>query len=520
MKNYFHQNSFTRQLKSLSQDSAPAKNLLNRALAFALAALAVLAVLPLLSASAQAGTCTVTSLADSGVGTLRDHITNPTCDVINFGVGGVITLTSGQLTIDRNLTINGPGANLLTVGRSASAAEFRIFQVISGLTVNISGLTISSGRVSFDNGGGIYNDGNLTVTNSAISNNFATFHGGGIINGGNLTVTNSTFSGNYSAGGNGGGIGNWIYLTVKNSTFTSNYTGTDGGGIWSQGNATIANSTFSGNIADNGGGGLASYGPITVTHCTLSDNLATYFGGAIYIERDLSLRGSLVAENAGYYGGPDIRVYGTVVASYSLIGSDQGNGIANGSNGNIVGVSASALQLGPLADNGGPTRIRALLSGSPAIDAGICTDGSGNPVATDQRGVARPQGSSCDIGAYEYRPPYAFSGFFQPVDNLPTENVVRAGSAIPVKFSLGGNRGLDIFAAGFPASQQIACNNSAPVSDIEETVAAGGSSLTYDPATDQYSYIWKTNTAWKNTCRQLAVKLNDGSSHIANFQFK
>jgi hypothetical protein len=115
---------------------------------------------------------------------------------------------------------------------------------------------------------------------------------------------------------------------------------------------------------------------------------------------------------------------------------------------------------------------------------------------------------------------YNFSGFFQPVDNLPTVNVVNAGQSIPVKFSLSGNKGLNIFAAGYPLSQAIACNFSGGTSDIEETVTAGASSLSYDAMTDIYTYVWKTDKAWKNTCRQLVVKLNDGTTHVANFQFK
>lgn len=115
---------------------------------------------------------------------------------------------------------------------------------------------------------------------------------------------------------------------------------------------------------------------------------------------------------------------------------------------------------------------------------------------------------------------YNFSGFFEPVDNLPTVNAAKAGAAIPVKFSLGGDRGMGIFAAGFPTSQQIACSSSAPLSDIEETITAGASSLTYDPATYTYTYVWKTSTTWKGTCRRLTVKLSDGSTHVANFQFK
>jgi hypothetical protein len=115
---------------------------------------------------------------------------------------------------------------------------------------------------------------------------------------------------------------------------------------------------------------------------------------------------------------------------------------------------------------------------------------------------------------------YNFSGFFQPVDNLPVLNVVSAGKAIPVKFSLSGNKGLNIFAAGSPSSVTISCDGTAPQDDIEETVNAGGSSLSYTALTDQYNYVWKTENSWKNTCRQLIVRLNDGTEHRANFKFK
>ena len=115
---------------------------------------------------------------------------------------------------------------------------------------------------------------------------------------------------------------------------------------------------------------------------------------------------------------------------------------------------------------------------------------------------------------------YNFAGFFQPVDNLPALNVVQAGRAIPVKFSLSGFKGLGIFAQGSPESGPIACNSSDPATDLEETVNAGGSSLSYNAATDQYNYVWKTDPSWAGTCRQLVVTLNDGSTHRANFKFK
>jgi hypothetical protein len=114
---------------------------------------------------------------------------------------------------------------------------------------------------------------------------------------------------------------------------------------------------------------------------------------------------------------------------------------------------------------------------------------------------------------------YAFQGFFSPVNNPPIVNVAKAGSAVPVKFSLTGYQGMDIMAPGSPSSGKVACGTSAPTDALEETVTAGNSSLSYDATSDRYSYVWKTDKAWSGTCRQLNVALDDGSVHTALFNF-
>lgn len=114
----------------------------------------------------------------------------------------------------------------------------------------------------------------------------------------------------------------------------------------------------------------------------------------------------------------------------------------------------------------------------------------------------------------------AFSGFFSPVNNPPVFNSVKAVSAVPVKFSLGGDYGLNIFASGYPVSQRITCNSGAPVDEIEQTVAAGNSGLQYDPATGQYTYVWKTQKSWAGTCRQLILQFDDGTERVALFTFR
>ena len=119
---------------------------------------------------------------------------------------------------------------------------------------------------------------------------------------------------------------------------------------------------------------------------------------------------------------------------------------------------------------------------------------------------------------------FTVSGPFQPVDNLPVLNLAKAGNAIPVKFSLGANQGLNIFANGYPRSAQTACDSSAPVDAIEQTVNAGGSSLSYDATTTQYTYVWKSDKTWSaapgGPCRQLVLAFVDGSFLRANFKFK
>jgi alpha-tubulin suppressor-like RCC1 family protein len=119
---------------------------------------------------------------------------------------------------------------------------------------------------------------------------------------------------------------------------------------------------------------------------------------------------------------------------------------------------------------------------------------------------------------------YNFTGFFAPVDNPgpgPTYvfNQTNAGKAIPVRFSLNGYQGMNIFVAGYPASQAVNCSSASAIDTVEETVAVGNSSLSYDAATDRYSYIWKTDKTWTGTCRKLTVKLMDGTEHVAYFKF-
>jgi len=150
-----------------------------------------------------------------------------------------------------------------------------------------------------------------------------------------------------------------------------------------------------------------------------------------------------------------------------------------------------------------------------------CLPASGStfPVGESTVNCSATDGAS-NTGASSFKVfvTYNFNGFFQPINNTAT-NSVKAGSAIPVKFNLGGNMGLNIFDGGAPRYALTSCSfNVDEISDAE-TVNAGGSSLTYDAAANQYVYVWKTDKGWANRCLQLQVLLKDGTLHTANFQF-
>jgi hypothetical protein len=113
---------------------------------------------------------------------------------------------------------------------------------------------------------------------------------------------------------------------------------------------------------------------------------------------------------------------------------------------------------------------------------------------------------------------YALNGPYAPINATPTINSLKAGSAVPVKFALGGNRGLNVFAAGSPTSGSAPCGGGA-TDPVEQTVTAGSSSLSYDAASNQYVYIWKTDKTFTG-CRDLVLRFRDGSALRTRFSFK
>lgn len=114
---------------------------------------------------------------------------------------------------------------------------------------------------------------------------------------------------------------------------------------------------------------------------------------------------------------------------------------------------------------------------------------------------------------------FDFKGFYAPVDNQPVVNVVKAGSSVPLKWSLTGYQGMGVLATGSPSSRSVTCDNSLPPDDLELTATPGTSGLAYDATTDRYTYVWKTEKSWSG-CRELVLRLSDGSVHTAAFRFK
>ncbi len=181
-----------------------------------------------LAGTAAAATLTVTNLADSGAGSLRDTIASASPgDTIQVQATGTITLTSGELYIGQNLTIAGPGASQLAISGNHVS---RVFEIAYGTTVSLSGMTIENGMSpATAGGGGIYNEGTLIITNCTISGNTTVdgLNGGGIDSYGPLTITGSTISGN-SASVDGGGIEAEASLILIDSTVSNNSTGAYG----------------------------------------------------------------------------------------------------------------------------------------------------------------------------------------------------------------------------------------------------------------------------------------------------
>ena len=404
------------------------------------------ALVCVMALQAHAATITVINTNDSGPGSLRQALAiSNDGDAINFAVTGSITLTSGGLVIDKNVTILGPGANQLSIDGNQGDFVFAVdpdeTAVIAGLTIrngqigigNVGALTVSHCAVSSNSFGGLSNVANgqastnatLTIANSIVSNNSGpgvsngafmgsatvtilnstlTGNSGAISTSGfeggtNVTVSNSTISGN-SADLGGGIYSYWSTVTVVNSTLSGNSAGTNGGGIYVEGPLVeISDSTISGNSAGTSGGAIFNNtsGYVRIDNSTLTGNSAGS-GGGIYTVNGVDLSNTIL--NAGV-SGENIFNNGGVITSYGYnLSSDDGGGFLNGPGDQI----STDPMLGPLQNNGGPTLTHALFLRSPAIDAG--DPNFTPPPSYDQRGspFVRVFSGRIDIGSVEAQP--------------------------------------------------------------------------------------------------------------------
>jgi hypothetical protein len=207
----------------------------------------------------------------------------------------------------------------------------------------------------------------------------------------------------------------------------------------------------------------------------------------------------------------------TVDVPWTVVEPDNGNGDVAG---DVLAASGTAhlTAAQPTATVTSGVVADSLTEGAEhfALEIGTPTSSLGRTIL---KGAAASATIEDDDTVTVPTPTWPFTGFFAPVDNAPVVNVVKAGSAVPVKFSLGGNRGLGILAAGSPASAPHACS-AAPADVLESTATPGSSTLTYDATSGRYHYVWQTAKAWAGSCRTFVLKLSDGTTHTAEFRFK
>lgn len=421
-------------------------------------------------AIAEARSLVVTTLADAsssadGATTLREAIayasTLPGSPTITFvgGLNGTSTLSS-TLNIAHDMTITGPGANVLAI---SGGNAVRVFNVTSG-TVSISNLSIVNGRLNGGysgtnpwgaanggsaQGGGIYNSATLSLVNCQLSGHQALggagaqgpyYMGGGnagngghglggaVYNNGTVALTNCTLNNNTAAGGAGGFSNSIVYSGPPNAG--SGGSG-QGGGVYNLGTVSFVNCTVSGNNSTAGsggggnppgyngsshGGGIFNAGTSTVRHSTLSGNASQNAGG-IYTSGSLTIAHTIL--NAGTLG-PNLGVGGGTVTDqgYNLSSDNASTSLNQAGDQNSVNPKLDTLKY-----NGGPTQTHTLLNASPAIDAGNANFTA--PPNTDQRGPGflRVTGGRIEIGAFEIqaanRPPVASDQSVSVFENNP-----------------------------------------------------------------------------------------------------
>jgi CSLREA domain-containing protein len=475
----------------------------------ALAACVLMAVV--IAVPAQAATFTVNTAADEQNTngewcSLREAIINANqndqsgstdCpagvgeDTINFDPslsGQTITLGSQlpAVTDGAGLVIDG-GSAKITVSGNNTVGVFEVgTSTISGAKLTLNNLTVANGRALL--GAGILNNSSNT-----------------------LKVNNSTLSGNTAytegqSGGVGGGIDNSGALTVRNSTISDN-SASNAGGIFNNpsGTLTVSNSTVSGNSA-NFVGGIYNEGTLTVRNSTISNNTGFIETGGIYESgTNTTLKNTIVANNLGANNLPSGEdCSGTITNGGYNLDSGTSCGFTTQNN----SLSSTDPILGPLADNGGPTKTHALLEGSPAIDKG-----NSFGATTDQRGVARPQGAAPDIGSFELEKPDTTAPTAKaPIHSFTTLSTL-AATTVPVKLTWSatdntGGSGI----ASYQLQQSI--NGGAYTNVALPSATATTISRSLAPGTNTYRY----RVAAKDNAGTLSAWATGPSFKVRAFQ--
>jgi uncharacterized repeat protein (TIGR01451 family) len=313
----------------------------------------------------------ITSANSSGGGTL-DLATGCTYTLASGSYSGP-TGTDGLPPITTAVTVHGEGS---TITRTPPGSYFRLLEVTGAGSLTADHLSLLDGNDDSSYGGGaLSNAGTVTLSDVTVSDNVAQsgIGGGAIYSSGSLTITGSTLSGNNSMMSNGGAVdANGGSLTVINDTLLNNYADASGGAVATDANATLTNDT----VADNSTG---------------TNPGAIYRGGGITV----SLSNTVLDGNVGGNCPPVSGIFAD--GGYNL-DSDGTCGLHAATDKNDADP-----QLGSLQANGGPTLTMAPASTSPVVDAiPLGVNGCGTTITTDQRGALRPNGTGCDMGAYEY----------------------------------------------------------------------------------------------------------------------
>ncbi|WP_019508633.1 Ig-like domain-containing protein [Pleurocapsa sp. PCC 7319] len=416
------------------------------------------------------------AIADGGTITFASNLSGQT-----IALNGSEIEIAKAVTIEGDIDGNGSGDITLDGGDKSRVLNIDDNNGTPDLDVFLSGLTISRGLTS-DDGGGILNDENLTLTGSTLSGNSA-INGGGLGNksNGTVTLTGSTVSGNVAQ--DGAGIqNNSGTLNVSNSTISDNQARSNGGGIDNAlGNVNVSNSTISGNTGGFFAGGIYNAsGSVNVSNSTISGNSSLLDGGGINnaAKGTLNLNSTLVGDNIGGTLA-DINDTGTITVTNSLL--EVGNGkITDGTDGNIVGQDP-LLDPAGLKDNGGPTQTIALQPGSPAINTG-----DDNGLTTDQRGTGfkRIENGRADIGAFEELDtqipdaPKITSSLLTNLPNPTITGTAEPGSTINLKVTNNSSEAVYLIKATARGNWQVDTASASPTLGSSLFPLSDGSSAT------------------------------------------